>query len=404
MTEKLYYTDPYTVDFTASIIDVKQDDNMFHVLLGKTAFYPEGGGQPCDLGHIDGVPVTYVYEEGGLIFHVLERLPMHTTDIECKIDWMRRFDFMQQHSGQHILSGSFEKTAQAETVGFHLSEQTVTIDLDKMVDSEIIEKTELLANQTVFDNVIVETFYPAPEDINRLNLRKLPDIFENLRIVKIGEFDIIPCCGTHVSRTGEIGLIKIKRWEKQRDGMRVEFACGYRALRDYFIKNQSVHTISSILCIRDTEIVDGVKRIKEEMSGLEEQNRLLKEQVMEYEIQNFLISAETVASARVIKNVFENRDFNEVKLLASKLASQPGVAVLFGIKNENKAQLIFTRDKALDKVKMNDVLKKYMHLIDGSGGGNSASAQGGGKCTDRLDLAIKLSYEEIINILKLENK
>ncbi|WP_432664557.1 DHHA1 domain-containing protein [Wukongibacter baidiensis] len=397
MTIKLFYKNPYIKEFNANILKIVEKDDMLHLELNQTAFYPEGGGQPTDTGFIGDIEVLEVYEAGEKIYHVVNQLPSALDNVRCHINWERRFDHMQQHLGQHILSAAFEKLYDANTVGFHLSPNTLTIDIDKVLSYHDITKVEYFANQLVFNDFTVDILYPTEEELASLPLRKPPTVLENVRIVKLDDLDYSPCCGTHPNRTGEVGLIKIKKFEKHKSGLRIEFACGNRALDDYLLKNNVVNQLSANLSVKSDEILSSIKRINEELLNMKKENKALKEQLISFEAIDLLNNSSTINNSRIIKKIFYDRDFNEVKQLSTTLINNDGTAVIFGLVSDDKAQLIFSRSKDLDAIKMNDILKESITLIDGKGGGSPFSSQGGGKNVDGIHSAIDLAYNRVKN-------
>ncbi|WP_432409247.1 alanyl-tRNA editing protein [Wukongibacter sp. M2B1] len=398
MTIKLFYKNPYIKEFNADILKIVEKDDMFHLELNQTAFYPEGGGQPSDIGSIDNIEVLHAYEAGENIYHVVNQLPSKLDNIRCHINWEQRFDHMQQHLGQHILSAAFEKLHDANTIGFHLSSNTLTIDIDKVLSRDDITKVEYFANQLVFNDLSVEILYPSEEELASLPLRKPPTVLENVRIVKLDDLDYSPCCGTHPNRAGEVGLIKIKKVEKHKSGLRVEFACGNRALSDYQIKNDIINMLSSNLSVKPDEILTNVSRINEELQSEKKENKLLKEQLISFEAIDLLNNSSIINNTRVIKKLFHARDFNEIKQLSTALINNDKTAVIFGLAGDDKAQLIFSRSKDLDKIVMKDILKEAISLIDGNGGGSPFSAQGGGRNIEGIHSAIELGYNRVISL------
>lgn len=218
MTERLYYSDSYTRKFAARVRERAALPDRHAVILDRTFFYPASGGQPSDLGMLNGVAVeeAVVRESDKAVLHFLAR-PLDTDSVEGEIDWPRRFDFMQQHTGQHILSQAFIRSAEALTVGFHLGAETTTIDLDtEKIAPSAIERAEQIANEAVAANYPVRAWFPTADELSRLTLRKTPDVDGPLRVVAIGEFDFNACGGTHVAHTAEVGPIKILKTEKQK--------------------------------------------------------------------------------------------------------------------------------------------------------------------------------------------
>ncbi len=398
MTIKLFYKNTYIKEFSANIVKIIENDDLLHIELNQTAFYPEGGGQPCDTGFLDDIEVSHVLEDGDKIYHVVDRLPSKLENIKCHIDWEKRFDHMQQHLGQHILSAAFQNLYDANTIGFHLSPNSLTIDIDKSLSYEDIVKVEYFANQLVFNDLAVEILYPTAEEISSLPLRKVPSVTDNIRVVKLDDFDYSPCCGTHPNRTGEVGLIKIKKFEKYKSGLRVEFACGNRALKDYQIKNNTVNSLSSSLSVKLDEVLPSVQRIHDELSSIKKENKHLKSQLISFEADDMLSNCYEINNAKIVKKIFSNRDFSEIKQLSTSLINHDGIIAILGVANGENAQMIFSRSRDLDKISMKDILKEHITLIDGKGGGSPFSAQGGGKNVDKLEEAIGLAYEQVKNL------
>lgn len=399
MTKKLFYKNPYIKEFTANITKIIEKNGEFHIELNHTAFYPEGGGQPSDTGYIDDIPVSHVYEKNNKIYHILNRIPSKLEEVKCIVDWEKKFDYMQQHLGQHILSSAFKKLHDAETIGFHLGSESVTIDINIQLSSDDIKNVEYFANQIIFNDLQVSAIYPSEDELNKLPLRKQPSVTKNIRIVKIDDFDYSPCCGTHPNRTGEVGLIKIRRFENYKRGLRIEFVCGNRALKDYYWKNEMIKEASSILSLKDTDIIDGIQRIFDENNELKKENKYLKEKLLTYEAQELNENAKKIKGIKIIKHIYENRNFSEIKTLSSILSDKENTIILFGIKSLDKAQLIFSRSKNLHQVNMNAILKSCINLIEGNGGGSPFAAQGGGKLTSNLNIALDHGYNKITEIL-----
>ena len=364
---------------------------MYHIVLDQTSFYPEGGGQPSDTGYIEDLYISHVYEEDHIIYHVTNAKPEKLQHLKCSIDWDRRFDNMQQHLGQHILSACIDKLINAETVGFHLGVDYVTIDVTMESISQIqVDKVEYFANQIVFNNLSVTQLYPNESVLKKIPLRKPPKVKENIRIIEINQFDFSPCGGTHPTHTGEVGLIKIRKLEKIRDTTRVEFACGNRALKDYNWKNNSINQISSLLSLKDVDSLKGVEKIYTENISLKKEIRKLKEENLNYEAGELYRQTPEKRGIKIITKVFENRDFGEVRLLAAKTVSNPGTMALLGVKNE-KAQIILSCSDEVT-INMNELFKEISPMINGKGGGNSKTAQGGGDDKGNLEGALQAAH------------
>ncbi|QZY56519.1 alanyl-tRNA editing protein [Crassaminicella profunda] len=396
MTKKLFYDNVHQKEFTANILKVKEIDGKFHIELNQTAFYPEGGGQPCDKGTIENLQVSYVYEKENKIYHVLDKAPPKLHLLKCSIDWKRRFDHMQQHLGQHILSACFHELFDAETVGFHLGDTFVTIDITlSNISPTQLEKVEYFANQVVFNNLHVKQLYPTALKLSDLPLRKPPKVKENIRIIEIDQFDFSPCGGTHPIHTGEVGLIKIRKWEKVRGNIRIEFVCGNRALKDFHWKNNHINKISTLLSVKDVDTFSSVERIFSDYTFQKKEIRRLKEQLLDYESLALYQNASILNGTKIINKVYDDRDFGELRTLAAKIVSQPNTIVLLGSRNE-KAQMLLSCSNEIN-IDMNKIFKEVCPIINGRGGGNAHTAQGGGDNISKIEEALKTAQRIITN-------
>lgn len=394
--EKLYYENPYQTEFTAEVINVIQKEKEYHVELDKTYFYPEGGGQPSDTGYINSTAVTYVYEEDDKIYHVVAVKPLKIHKVKCSIDFEKRYDYMQQHLGQHILSACISDLYNAPTIGFHLGTNSTTIDIDKAIGIDEIKVAEKKANKIVLDNIHVEVLYPSNSELKKLTSKKIPvKAGEKVRIVKLGDIDINPCCGIHPISTIEVQLIKVTKFEKYKNGLRIEFMCGSRAFSDYVLKHEAIEKMSKLLCCNNATVLSEVERLTGELNKALTEKRALKAEVAEYEVQNMLKAAEKIGDIRVLKGIYDNGDLKYTNTLATKLVSTSKVIVLFGVKSEDKANLLFMCSRDLNIVSMDSLLKDAITLIDGKGGGSAFSAQGGGKNNNNLDSSLDYAYNKI---------
>lgn len=386
-TKKLYLNNSYLREFTCNIITAipyPENTNQYILQLDQTAFYPEGGGQPSDTGYLGESFVSYVYEEEGIVYHVVDQVPQVQNEITGKIDWERRFDHMQQHLGQHLLSSVFEKELNANTIGFHLGKEFVTIDLDRpSLTFEEAYRIEAQANQLVTSNLEVKLHYPTPQELKSFPLRKAPTVEEDIRIVEVSNYDFSPCGGTHPQFTGNVGMIKIRKWEKLRDGIRLEFLCGMRALADYQRKNTQINHLASLLSIKDIEVQEAIERLLDENKTLFKGYNQQKRTLLEYRAKDLYNAAEEFKSLKIIAQKFDGEDFKDLQALAALLNQMPNTIALLATVNE-KAQVVFTRSKELD-MNMNQLFKEVIPLIDGKGGGNPITAQGGGSLVSNLE-------------------
>ena len=286
MTEKLYDKDSHLKSFEAKVLSCEAADGLYRVLLDRTAFFPEGGGQPSDTGIIDGVKVLYVKEDAGNIYHYTQNPLAENSDIIGEIDWSVRYDRMQNHSGEHIISGIVHNLYGYENVGFHLSDSTVTLDFDGDLTSEQLSEIELLANEVVWRNAAFKTYYPKSDELQKLNYRSKKEISGDVRIVEIEDCDICACCAPHVKSAGEIGIIKMLDTEKIRGGIRIYIKCGIRALADYGERYKNEAEISNLLSVKQNETVEGTKKLFAQIDELKATNLSLKKRVVETLIQS----------------------------------------------------------------------------------------------------------------------
>lgn len=407
MTERLYYQDSYLKEFSAKVLKKIKIDNQTAVVLDETAFYPTSGGQPYDKGVIQDVPVVEVAEEGDEIIHILKKELKEKINSEVvgKIDWKRRFDHMQQHSGQHILSAAFEKLWNADTVSFYLGDEICTLDIMKdNITSEEVKKAEILSNNIVLENKPIKVYFVNQERANELNLRKIPPQKEDVRIVEIKDFDICACCGTHCGTTGEVGLIKILKWEKRGVKIRLDFICGKRSLKDYYWKNELIKNISNKLTIKDTELGEAVERMLEERKETRKELKEIKEKLQEYEAKR-LIDESSIRDdgIRIINKVFEEKNFQEARGLVQKIINlNDSVVVLAGIKNKGEgegAKILFSCSRVL-KYDMNGLIREAGKFIEGRGGGAPNFAQAGGKKTEGIEDALNFASEHFQEFIK----
>ncbi|MFC1959755.1 DHHA1 domain-containing protein [Chloroflexota bacterium] len=402
MTERLYYTDATLTSFMARVVERGIIDDHPAVVLDQSCFYPTSGGQPFDTGHLNGVPVLDVqaivdengdeagHATGGAVWHILGA-DLTALEVTGTIDWPRRFDHMQHHTGQHILTQAFIEIANAPTVSFHLGEATVTLDLATANLTEAtLKAVEERANQIVWQNLAVKAWFPDRAELAALPLRKVPAGYDKLRIVGIGDVDFTACGGTHVQQTGEVGLIKIIGTEKIKGQTRVEFACGGRALADYHSKNAVLHRLSTDLTTGYREIGDSIAKLRAENKALRAELKTARQALLVLEAQELLAAASNENGRRVIVGVWTDRDPGELRPLASRLVEEPGTVALLALAGQ-KAQVIMARAADRDDLDMVAFLRATMGVLTGDpdsrrGGGRPEFAQGGGIAADEAAL------------------
>ncbi|MFX3623335.1 MAG: DHHA1 domain-containing protein [Ectobacillus sp.] len=378
MTKKLYYEDAYLTTFTSPIIKHGKDLNGLYVVLEQTSFYPVGGGQPCDTGTLNDIEVINVEELDGEIRHyIAEELTEQI--VTGAVNWERRFDHMQQHAGQHILSAAFMELFDMPTVAFHLGRDIVTIDIDTPeLTLETARQAEQLANQVVFENRPITIRFVSEKEAGKLPLRKEPAVTENIRVVIIENFDYNGCGGTHPKHTGEVGPIKILGWERHKGIIRLEFACGWRTLRLLHEKQTVLKEMVRLLNSKESDLPIKAEQLLATQKETEKILRETNEKLLSFEAQQLIERARPEEFGKLIAASFENRNMHDLVKLSALLTKHEDTAVLFAAQNNGSLQCVCARGTAVDK-NMNDVLKTILPLIEGNGGGSPISARGGGK-------------------------
>ncbi len=402
MTKKLYLQNAYFKSCKSNVLKLTEVNGKPGAILDQTIFYPTSGGQPHDTGTINNVAVIDVFEdENRQIVHLLEK-PIAGDQAACEIDWQRRFDHMQQHTGQHILSQALLKACNGDTLSFHLGDRGATIDIDQPgLSSEIITAVEQLANRTVFENRDVTGRVVAKDEIHEYPVRKLPTVEENIRILEIKDFDYSPCGGTHCAKTGEIGLIKIRRYENYKGGTRIHFVCGHRALEDYQGKAEILKQLSNTMSTAEADLPQNIAKMKDTLKILTGERDSLGKKLLEYEADSHYSESKKHTNIHLIKKIFKARHQKEIKLLAKKIVDKfPGTVVLFGIRSKGNAQLLFQCSENLD-CDMGKLMKSACAIINGRGGGRPHQAQGGGPETDKLEDALQIAKDELFEMIRL---
>jgi alanyl-tRNA synthetase len=389
-TKRLYLDDPYQVEFEARIVEKGMREQKPAVILDQTCFYPESGGQPYDRGWMDRVEVVKVFEEDGRIVHLLEK-DVEAGSIKGKIDWQTRFDHMQQHSGQHILSQCFHELLEAETLAFHLGEDASTLEMDlRKVSDEGVERVETRANEIIYQDREVK-IHSLPEDkVGSLPLRRPPKKKGLIRVVEVSDFDYSACGGTHVRRTGEVGLIKILRWERIRDNLRFEFICGRRAFQDYVMKNRILRELSNRLTVHEREVPSSIEKLFSDLKSQKGIIRKMREKMAQYEAQEIIQNAE----GKILKKIFAEKTHEEVRFLALNIIRQGDFVVLFGLKGEERGHLILACSEKLN-VDMREIVPLVSPLINGKGGGSPSLVELAGENVENIAQALEKAQQFI---------
>jgi alanyl-tRNA synthetase len=390
VTERIYYTDPACIEFDATVVSASTTDGRSVVVLDRTAFYPTSGGQPNDTGSLGDADVTDVVDlDDGSIGHVVGTPLAEGARVHGRVDWARRFDHMQQHTGQHILSAAFDRLHRARTVGFHLGAMLSTLDLDKVLGGDALAAAEADANRIVWENRPVSIRFATPEEAASMTFRKEPTRSGPLRVIEVEGFDTSACGGTHVARAGEVGVIALRSWEKFRGGMRLEFVCGARALREFRLLRDAVAGSLRYLSVAPQDLPSAIDGAQAENKELRRTMRDLGERLAVHEAAALVRRAREVGGARVIVDALEGWDQSGLKALASAAASQPGVVAALLSAGE-PALIVISRapDVRLDA---SAVLKALLARFGGKGGGKPELAQGGGLAGTRPEMLALLN-------------
>ena len=369
-TEKLYYADPFLTEFDARVLACEAVKDGFAVVLDRTAFYPEGGGQPYDTGVLGGAEVLDVHERAGVITHkCASPLPVGAA-VHGKIDRARRFDHMQQHSGEHIVSGMLCSAFHCDNVGFHLGADTVTIDYNADISWEQVQDIERRANRYIWENHPIHIWYPSPEELAALPYRSKKALEGPVRLTEFPGADLCACCGTHVAASGQVGLVKFVGWQKFRDGVRLELLCGQRALDHLSACWEQSRQIGQSLSVKPEASFAAVERMQSELLAARERAAGLEAQVFAHTAAEYAGAGDTVL-------ITEPLEGDGVRRLCDAVAQTCGgrCAVFSGSDGTYRYALIHAGQDIRPLVKdMNDALH-------GRGGGRDGFAQGSAACT-----------------------
>jgi alanyl-tRNA synthetase len=397
-TEKLYFTDSGLLEFEAKVLELSTESRGYQVILDRTAFYPTGGGQPNDVGMLGAARVIDVVEtDSGAICHIVEDAASIAkgASVSGMVDRGRRFDHMQQHSGQHILSQAFIKACGAETRSFHLGPSSSTIDIDLQSPTDaLIHAAEEIANEVVLEDRPMRVHMVNDEEARRLPLRKDSAVRGTIRVIEIEDFDWSPCGGTHAARTGQIGLIAVRSYERAKKMTRVEFVCGHRALEDYRLAhNTAVRVARSFSAERDSA-PELVAKMLDENKELRRRAHGLLELAMTAEATQRLAAVAPENDFKLVHAVFDGRDLDEVRMLASKIAAAEPAIALLGTKQADGARLVFARSTSLN-TDLGKLMSEACTMLGGRGGGRPDMAQGGGPQSDRIEQAVETAVQLI---------
>jgi alanyl-tRNA synthetase len=377
VTERLYYEDPYLTEFDAQIISVERlADGRVGAVLDRTAFYPTSGGQPFDTGSLGDARVTEVIDrDDGTIVHVVDK-NVAAGSTHGRIDWARRFEHMQQHTGQHVLSAAFDRLHKARTVSFHLGASLSTIDLEPAVTAEQIASAVERANQIIWEDRPVTIRFADAADATAVPLRKESRRKGTLRLIEVDGFDISACGGTHVARTGAIGIVAVPIWERYKGGTRVSFACGIRALRQFEALRDTVSAAMRSLGTSAPEVMSSIERVQNDLKESRRALRGFQTRLAAFEADVLASRAVAAGARRVVVEALDGWDAAGIKEMASAVTARPGhLVVLFTA--SCPANIVVARAADVD-VDAAALLRALTAQFGGKGGGRPDLAQGGG--------------------------
>ena len=381
-TEKLYYADPFLKEFTATVLDCQAGKNGYTVTLDRTAFYPEGGGQPADHGTLDGAAVTDVHEKNGVIFHNVDRAVEIGKTVSGSIDWARRFDHMQQHSGEHICSGLICGRYGCDNVGFHMGTDIVTIDFNADISWEELLEIEGQANRYIQEDHPIDIQFHRGAELDAIDYRSKKPLEGDVRIVAFPGADCCACCGTHVLRSGQVGLVKFLSVQKFREGVRIELLCGQRAL-DYLSRTwEQAKIIGQHLSVKPVDAAAAVERLEGELSALKMRCAGLEEAVFAG------IAAEQAGKGNVLLFQPPMKPDSVRKLADAVSKACGGLAAVFAGEGSHYAYALGRADGQ----DISAAVKALNGALHGRGGGRNGFAQGS---VEAAQSAIEAFFKEV---------
>lgn len=371
-TRRLYYEDVYRKEFDAQVLECRPVKGGFHILLDESAFYPEGGGQPSDFGMLGKIQVKEVQEKDGELLHYTDEPLTPGEQVHGQIDWEHRFDLMQQHSGEHMVSGLVHETFGYDNVGFHMGSDVITIDFNGTLTEKEMAEIEAKVNEKIWENAQVEITYPSPEVLECLPYRSKKALTGRVRLVNFPGTDLCACCGTHVMHTGEIGLVKLLSVVKFRDGVRMEMLCGKRAMAYLNVMDEQNHRVSVKLSAKPGETAQAVERLYEE-------NYRLKGRIMELEDAMFAREAKACAGKGDVLLFYEGLEADSVRKLTDAVLQECGGRCAVFSRNEEGSYKYAMGEKDGD---LRAFTKEMNAALEGRGGGKPFFVQGSVKAKE----------------------
>ena len=375
-TIKLYENDSYIKEFTATVVSCAETDGGFLVVLDKTAFFPEGGGQDADKGVINDIDVLDVQIKDDIIYHKLEKAFEIGSTVDCKIDWDTRFSRMQNHTGEHIVSGVIHRTFGYNNVGFHMNDTLVTFDVDGPLTDDDIKLVEKKANEAIYANNSIKAIYPTPEELPDYDYRSKLDITEGVRLIEIENTDLCACCAPHVARTGEVGIIKITSYIPYKKGTRIEMICGALALNDYINLHNANKRIMNMLSVKRFETPVAVERIQTELSNARAESKKLSSELA-------MLKMEKHIKDNKVCVFIDGASYDELRNCSNALIEEHEYCYLFSNTDENNYIYVVSSKEQ----NVRELVQELNKTFNGKGGGRDTYAQG----------KITATKEEILN-------
>ena len=398
---KLYYENQYIREFTTDITNIQKRDNKYLVGLKDTAFFEGGGGQSRDFGTIDGLEIQDILKEDNKRLYVLLDKPKNKSNVNCIVNWDNRFDYMQQHSAQHVLSGCFFKIFNANTAGIHLGSDISYVDIVGTITKDKIIKAEEYANNIIHEGRKFKFTFASRSETEKLGLRRDLQTDDNIiRVVEIEGLDINACCGVHCSNTKELQFIKIINFEKHKTNTRIYYKAGKRAV-DHVLKSSLIFDeLCNILSTGTSDVLATINNIIIENNKLKDENSKMQLSMAEVEVQNLISNSEKIDETLVVHNIYKNKDKKFLNKIVSKITSENSSVIVIANILDDKVSFVCACSKNIENMNMNNILKDILPIIDGKGGGNNTLAQGSGINIKNVQDAIDISLDKIKEVLE----
>ena len=393
MTERLYYDNAYLTTFDACVQACEANRAFFDVLLDRSAFYPTSGGQPFDTGSLGDGRVVDVYVKDGAVWHTVTKSFDIGEKVQGRIDWERRFDHMQQHAADHMIAGTLHRLMGGVTIGLHISNDISTIDVAMpqgvtRISNQDVRRIEMEVNERIQRDVPIRCWFPTEEELEVLPLRKKPTVSEHVRIVAIGDDEMVACGGTHPSSAGQLGLVKIVSVTPARGKMRVAFLAGQRALKNYFKCFEAAHSTAELISANIDQLHSGVMSLQEKLRETEIKVSAMQRKQLDAQMTELIDRAETLPGGGKLICGFVDADIQLLRKIVSELIDKPGVIALLGTASGDEAAYVFGRSADI-AVDLGKLLREAAQHFGGKGGGRPDFAQGGGSA-QILDAACSL--------------